>query len=158
MSRKLVLGVVLLAGFGLVAGCEEAKKTSPQSGKETGDKIKDLGDKAKAVAEKAGEKVKDVGEKASEKAKDVGEKAKDAAEKAMKEGKEAALKTINDTLPKLEDKIKSLSGDKLKEATSKLEGLKKLIEDFKNSDAASWETTKEKLMKAYDELKKLVGA
>jgi len=156
MLRKLVVGLALVAGFGLVVGCEETKKAS-EKGKDAGDKIKDLSEKAKESAEKAGEKAKEAGAKVGEKAKEVGEKATEAGEKAVKAGKDAVVKSVSDAMPKIEEKIKDLSGDKLQQATAKLKELKSLLEDFKTSDAASWEASKEKLMKVFEELKKMVG-
>jgi hypothetical protein len=149
MFRKLVLGLFLLAGIGLIIGCDETKKATEQA-KGAGDLAKQVGEKAKEAGEKAKVEI-------DAKAKETAEKAKEVAEKAMKEGKETVLKPITDSLPKLEEKIKSLSGPKLTEATAKFDAFKKLIEDFKKSDASSWDGIKDKLTKAFDELKKLVG-
>jgi hypothetical protein len=67
------------------------------------------------------------------------------------------MKPIADALPKIEEKIKDLTGDKKTAALAKLDELKKSLSDFKTIDAAKMGEAKDKLLKAFDELKKMVG-
>ena len=128
MSAKLALGLALVLGMFVVVGCDEVKKSTSQQ--------------AQNVSKHAGESL---------------DKAKETAEKAMKEGKEAVVKPIMDSLPKIEEKIKAMTGDKLKEATAKFDDFKKSLDDFKSADASKWAGMKEELIKKFEDLKKYVG-
>jgi len=135
MSAKLALGLALVLGMFVVVGCDEVKKSTSAG--------------AQNVSKHAGESL--------DKAKETADKAKETAEKAMKEGKEAVLKPIMDSLPKIEEKIKAMTGDKLKDATAKFDDFKKALDDFKSADASKWAGMKEELMKKFEDLKKYVG-
>jgi predicted butyrate kinase (DUF1464 family) len=93
--------------------------------------------------------------------KSAAEKAKEAEEKAKQEAKakleESIVKPITDGIPKIEEKIKGLTGDTQKEATDKLAELKKSLDEFKSLDAAKMAEAKDKLLKEFEDLKKLVG-
>ena len=69
----------------------------------------------------------------------------------------AAVKLVEEELPKVEEKIKGLSGESATKAKEKFEQFKKLLQQFKLAAPDKWEALKEGLMKEYDELKKLVG-
>lgn len=164
MIRKLMMTLgVVGAGF-LATGCGGGSSGAP--GKET---IKDLKEKAaeagKEMKEKAAEASKEVKEKASEAGKEVKEKAseagkevKEAAVKAGEAAKAAFIKPIQDALPKIEEKMKGLSGDSLAKAKVKFDEIKKLLADFDKAGPDKWESLKEGVTKAFEELKKLVAS
>jgi hypothetical protein len=148
---KTALGLVV-CGL-LIAGCDTASSGSKkveEGAKKVADKAKELGHEAKEDAKIAAEKTKEVANKVAEKTKEA---AKEVAEKA----KTLVIKPIEEGLPKIEEKIKGLSGDAATKAKEKLADFKKLLEQFKDSAPEKWESLKEGLAKAYDELKKLVG-
>src|SRR5215475_10560139 len=58
---------------------------------------------------------------------------KEAAAGAVDMAKEAVVKPMQDLLPKVEDKIKSMSGDAKTKASEKLEEVKKLLEEAKTA-------------------------
>ena len=66
-------------------------------------------------------------------------------------------KQIQEGLPKIEEKIKGLSGEAATKAKEKFEQFKKLLEDFKAAAPDKWESLKDALMEKYHELMKLVG-
>jgi hypothetical protein len=106
-------------------------------------------DSAKTAASKA----QDAAKSAEGAAKD----AKEAAMKAAEAAKTAVVKPIEEALPKIEEKIKGLSGDAMTKAKEKYEAFKKLIAEFKAAGPEKWESLKDGLTKAFDELKKMVG-
>jgi hypothetical protein len=126
---KLSVGFVVLAL--LAAGCDQAKN----------------------AATKIEEKAKNEATQAADLAKRAKEDVKEAAEKA----KLAVVKPIEAELPKIEDKIKELSGESATKAQEKFKEFKKLLEEFKSAAPDKWESLKDGLMKEFDELKKLVG-
>src|SRR5262245_18985829 len=128
MSAKLALGLALVLGMFVVVGCEDVKKSTSQG--------------AQNLNKQAGETL--------DKAKETADKAKESAEKAMKEGKEAVLKPIMDSIPKIEEKIKGLTGDKLKDATAKFDDFKKMLDNFESADASKWAGMKEELIKKFE--------
>jgi len=130
MLRRLAVAMGVAAACGLAAGCGGSSGSigSPPGG--TLDKMKD------AVA--AGEA-----------------KAKEAAEGAAAAAKETVVKPIVDAYPKIEEKIKAMSGDAAKAAGEKFEALKNLVHEFKTAE--KWEDIKDKLVKAFEDLKKAVG-
>jgi hypothetical protein len=67
------------------------------------------------------------------------------------------IKPVEEALPKIEEKLKGLSGESATKAKEKFEEFKKLLEQFKTAAPDKWEALKEGLVKAYDDLKKLVG-
>ena len=142
MIRKLMMTLgVVGAGF-LATGCGGGSSGAP--GKET---IKDL-------KEKASEAGKEMKEKATEAGKEV----KEAAAKAGEAAKAAFIKPIQDALPKIEEKMKGLSGDSLAKAKVKFDEIKKLLADFDKAGPDKWESLKEGVTKAFEELKKLVAS
>ena len=108
---------------------------------------------AKKVEEKSKEGVQAVKSATKEGVKEV----KEAAAGGLDMAKEAVVKPIQELLPKIEDKIKSMSGDAKTKAAEKLDEVKKLLEEAKAAAPAKWEALKSKLATAFDELKKLVG-
>jgi hypothetical protein len=110
-------------------------------------------DTAKNAATKVEADVKKEASQASDLAKKAKEDVKEVAEKA----RATFIKPIEAELPKIEDKIKELSGDAATKAKEKFAAFKKLLEDFKSAAPDKWESLKEGLMKEFDDLKKLVG-
>ena len=78
---------------------------------------------------------------------------KEAADKARL----AVIKPMEEELPKIEEKIKGLSGESATEAKEKLAAFKKSLEQFKSAAPDKWESLKDGLLKQFEELKKLVG-
>jgi hypothetical protein len=132
MVRTLVSGCGLVALALLTAGCEQAKTRTSQ---------------VEAVAKKAAAGAKEAAREAAASAKEAGEAAKTAV-----------LKGIEDGLPKIEEKIKGLSGDAATKAKEKFEAFKKHLEEFKAAAPDKWESLKESLHKEFEDLKKLVAA
>jgi predicted butyrate kinase (DUF1464 family) len=128
-----------LLGIGFVVSCALASGCDSTAAKKVEDKSK-AGVEAVKSATKEG--VKEV---------------KDAAASAADMAREAVVKPIQELLPKIEDKITSMSGDAKTKATEKLEEVKKLLEEVKAAAPDKWEALKSKLAAAFDELKKMVG-
>jgi hypothetical protein len=76
------------------------------------------------------------------------------AKEAVDAAKLAVLKESEDVLPKIEEKIKGLTGETATKAKEKLEEFKKLLEEFKSAAPGKWESLKEELMNKFAELKK----
>jgi hypothetical protein len=133
MKPKFLLGIGTLLCCSLATGCDSTA--------------------AKKVEEKSKEGVQAVKSATKEGVKEV----KEAAAGAVDKAKEAVVKPMQELLPKIEDKIKSMSGDAKTKATEKLEEVKKLLEEAKTAAPDKWETLKSKLATALDDLKKLVG-
>jgi hypothetical protein len=110
-------------------------------------------DQAKNAATKVEEKAKKEATQAEALAKHAKEDVKEAAEKA----KLSVVKPIEEELPKIEEKIKELSGESATKAKAKFEEFKKLLAQFKSASPDKWESLKDGLVKEFDELKKLVG-
>ena len=108
---------------------------------------------AKKIEEGATKAASRAKESAKEAAKEVKEVAKEATDLA----KDKILKPIHEALPKIEDKIKGLREESAIKAKEKLEELKVLLEKFKSAAPDKWEALKDGLMKAFNDLKKLVG-
>jgi hypothetical protein len=89
--------------------------------------------------------------------KSLEESGKKEAEELMAKGKAEFLKPIEAMVPKIEEKIKGLSGDAKATATTKLDELTALVKDFKAAAPDKWEGMKEKLTEKLAEIKKLVG-
>src|SRR5262245_12655044 len=134
MLRRFVVALGVVAACGLAAGC------GGSSGSATGPKPS--GDKGTL-------------DKLKEGAAGAGDRASELAKEAAAKAKEGVVKPVTDMYPKIEEKIKAMSGDAAKTAGTKFEELKKLVEEFKTSD--KWESLKDGLMAKFDELKKLVG-
>jgi gas vesicle protein len=84
-------------------------------------------------------------------------KIKEVAKEAADAAKAKVVKPIEEALPKIEEKIKGLSGETATKAKESFEALKKHLEDFKTAAPDKWESLKEGMLKEFDELKKLVG-
>jgi hypothetical protein len=131
MVRTWVLSVGFAVLGSLAAGCDSAKNAATR---------------VEAGAKKEASQATDLAKRAKE---DV----KEAADKARL----AVIKPVEEELPKIEEKIKGLSGESATQAKEKLEAFKKLLEQFKSAAPDKWESLKDGLMKEFDELKKLVG-
>jgi hypothetical protein len=105
----------------------------------------------------AAKKIEEKSEAGVDAVKRAGKEVKEAATDAAQMARDNAVKGIQDLLPKIQEKIRSLSGDAKTKATEKLEEVKKLLEDAKTAAPGKWESTKTQLTKAIDELKKMVG-
>ena len=127
MSRSLGLGLLVTACGLFALGCDNAKTAAS--------KAQDAAKSAEYSAQGA----------------------KEAALKAAEAAKTAVVKPIEEALPKIEEKIKGLSGDALTKAKEKYEAFKKLVEEFKSAGPDKWESLKEGLTKAFAELKTMVG-
>jgi hypothetical protein len=79
------------------------------------------------------------------------------AKELTKETREVALKPIEEALPKIEEKIKSLSGEGKIKAEEAFGEVKKLLEQCKAAAPEKWQELKDKLVRSFDDLKKLVG-
>jgi hypothetical protein len=95
--------------------------------------------------------------KLASEAKDVAKIAKQDVKEVVDEAKLAVIKPIEEALPKIEEKIKGLSGESATKAKEKFEEFKKSLEQFKTAAPGKWESLKEGLVKEFEELKKLVG-
>jgi hypothetical protein len=131
MMRKWMAAVGLVVCGLLVAGCE--------------------------VASSAGKKAEEGAKKAAGQAKEAAKEAKESAKEAVDAARVAVLKPIQEVLPKIEEKIKGLSGETATKAKEKLADFTKLLEQFKSAAPDKWESLKDGLIKAFNELKKLVG-
>jgi hypothetical protein len=109
------------------------------------------------VASSAGKKVEEGAKKAASQAKEAAKEAKESAKEAADAARVAFLKPVQDALPKIEEKIKGLSGETATKAKEKLADFTRLLEQFKSAAPDKWEALKDGLMKAFNELKKLVG-
>ena len=110
-------------------------------------------DTAKNAATKVEEKAK---QEASQ-AEDLAKRAKDDVKAAAEKAKLAVVKPVEAELPKIEEKIKELSGESATQAKGKFEAFQKRLEEFKSASPDKWESLKDGLMKEFEELKKLVG-
>jgi hypothetical protein len=132
MVRTCVLSVGFFVVLGLLAaGCDTAKNAATR---------------VEAGAKKEAGQATDLAKRAKE---DV----KEAADKARL----AVLKPVEEELPKIEEKIKGLSGESATQAKEKFEAFKKSLEQFKSAAPDKWESLKDGLMKEFEELKILVG-
>ncbi len=91
----------------------------------------------------------------ADKLKDIKEKVTEGTKEAADKAKEVVVKPMVDMYPKIEEKIKGLSGDAAKVAGEKFDSFKKLVEEFKTSD--KWVSLKDDLLAKFEELKKAVG-
>ena len=135
MVRIWMLSVGFVVLGLLAAGCDTAKNAATR-----------VEEEAKQEASQA----KDLAKRAKEEAK---EDVKEAADKARL----AVIKPVEEELPKIEEKIKGLTGESATKAKEKFEQFKKLLQEFKSAAPDKWEALKDGLMKDFDELKKLVG-
>lgn len=131
MMRIWMAGVTCVICGLLVAGCEKASN--------------------------AVKKAEEGATKAADRAKEAAKEAKESAKEATDAVKAAFLKQIHESLPKIEDKIKGLPEDIATKAKAKLDEFKKLLEQLKSAAPDKWQALNDGVMKAFDELKKLVG-
>jgi hypothetical protein len=108
-------------------------------------------------ATSAAKKMEEGAKKAAGQAKEMAEEAKEGAKQAVEAAKVAVLKPIEEALPKIEEKIKGLSGESAAKAKEKFGEFQKLLEQFKAAAPGKWESFKDELVKAFEELKKQVG-
>jgi hypothetical protein len=141
MKRRLVLSFGFLASALLAAGC----------GSESD------------AAKKVGERTKQVAGAVQQGAKNVAEGAKDLGKRAAEQGKEGAeavklafIKVIEEGLPKIQEKMKSLTGASAAKAKEAYEALKNKLEECKSAGPDKWESLKEGISKDYEALKHLV--
>lgn len=137
MIRKLLGGMAAMAAGLALIGCDDAKSTSGGT--------PNIGGLTKKMDD------------ATNQAKDTVDKAKADADKAEKEAKESVLKPITDMYPKIEEKMKTLTGDKLKDATAKFDELKKVVESFKTAAPDKIAAAKTQMTKLFAELKEMLG-
>src|SRR5262245_49537285 len=143
MLRTLVSGTGLVALALLTAGCEQAKTRTSQ---------------VEEVARKAAAEAKEVAREATVSAKEAGREVTASAEEAGAAAKARILKGIEDGLPKVEERIKGLSGDAATKAKEKFEAFKKRLEEFKSAAPDKWGSLKADLLKEFEDLKKTVEA
>ena len=103
------------------------------------------------------DKANTAAKRAEEEAKKAGAEAKELAKESEEKAKVAVVRPIEEALPKIEDKIKGLSGEAATKAKEKLADLKRLLEEVKTSAPAQWNSLKERLERSFEELKKAVG-
>jgi hypothetical protein len=143
MFRKFKVTFGILAACGLAVGCGGTSGETTVPAKPSGEKGPIAGLKPAASIFDG---------KAAEAAKDAADKAKELLTK----GKEELLKTLGvGDMKMFEDKIKGLSGDAQKDATTKFDAVKAMIADFMKGDKL--EGWKEKLEPLVASLKKSVG-
>src|SRR5262245_32039840 len=106
MKPSFLLGMGLVVSCALASGCDSAA--------------------TKKVEEKSKAGVEAVKSATKEGVKEVKEAAASAADMA----RDAVVKPIQELLPKIEDKIKGMSGDAKTKAAEKLEEVKKLLEEI----------------------------
>jgi hypothetical protein len=153
MTRNWLTGVGFVACVVLISGCDAASTAA----KKAGEGAKDAAGKVKEVAKEGAAKVKEVAKEGAAKAKEVAKEVKEEAGEVMDKAKVAIIKPIEDALPKLEEKMKGLSGDAATKAKEKFEAFKKMLEEFKTAAPDKWQSLKEGLMKAFEDLKKMIG-
>lgn len=105
-------------------------------------------DKASSASSAAGS----AGKVVADKGKEIGDKAASALETARKE----VMDKIGDT-SKIEEKIKGLTGDAQTKAKEKWDAFKKMYEEFKAAPMDKMGELKDKLMAAFEDLKKMVN-
>ena len=108
-------------------------------------------------ADNAVKKAEQEAKKVAGEAKELAKHAKEEAKEVADEARVAVVKPIEEALPKIEEKIKGLSGDSATKAKAKFEEFKKSLAQFKSAAPGKWESLKDDLVKEFDELKKLVG-
>lgn len=160
MIRKMAFGFGLLAAVTLAAGCDAGGRAAKKA--ETAAKD------AKAAAEKAAGQAKEAAKDAKDAASEAGKSAAEAGKSAVDKGKEMAkeaadklregvVKPAADFLPKVEEKLKAMTGDTATKAKEKLEAVKKLIEEFKAAPSEKLGELKDKVIAAVKELAGMVG-
>lgn len=132
MIRKLLM-VAGAAGFVTMGlGCEQAKSTVSNTATKVVDKTKEMAAQGK-------------------------ENLARMTDEAMAKSKETFLKPIEELLPKIDEKIKGLTGDGKTKATDSLAAVKKLIEEFKAAPTDKFQSLMQGITDKVAELKKTVG-
>lgn len=160
MIRKVVYGFGLLAAVTFAVGCD--------AGSSAAKKVEGAAKDAKASADKAAGQAKEAVKDAKDAASAAGKSAVDAGKSAVDKGKEMAkeaadklregvIKPAADFLPKVEEKLKAMTGDTATKAKEKLEAVKKLIEEFKAAPSEKLGELKDKVLAAIKELAGMVG-
>ena len=129
MIRKFVLGLGTCAIAFLAVGCDKAATTATQTGPSASDM----------------ERMKNMG--AAQGANAVGA-AMDPA---------VLTKSVEEALPKIEEKIKGLTGDKAKSASDMLANVKKLFDELKTNPKEKIKEVGAVLTTKLAELKTMVG-
>jgi hypothetical protein len=109
------------------------------------------------AAKKAQEGAKKVASGATEMAKEVAGGAKEVAKEASDAARRLVIKPVEEALPKIEEKIKGLSGESASKAKEMFAGFQKRLEEFRTAAPERWQSLEAGLVKSFDELKKLVG-
>jgi hypothetical protein len=161
MSRTLASPAVFLALALLMAGCDAGPTNRMAAARKAADQARAAAEEAAVHAKEAAEKgaaaAKESAEKAAAEAKESAGKAAEAAKEAVMAAKDAVAKKFDENLPKIQEKINSLSGDAKSRAQTKYNELKKTYEEAKASAPDKWEALKTKAMEQYEELTKMVG-
>ena len=108
-------------------------------------------------AKNAATRVEERAKKEAGQAEDLARRAKEDVKEAADKARLAVIKPVEEELPKIEEKIKALSGESATQAKEKFEEFKKHLDQFKSAAPDKWESLKDGLIKEFDELKKLVG-
>ncbi len=151
---KRVLMVAVLAGLGVMVGCEEKKADSiadkaKQAAGTMGDKAKDAGTAMKDAAGTAADKAKEMGTAAADKTKEMAAKATDAAKGEVKN----LMDTIKGKVETLDKGGATLEPAKKSEFDKAMAGIKSTWADMtKGFDGLSSQTG-DGMMKALDGLK-----
>jgi hypothetical protein len=132
----------------LVAGCNQKK---------TEDALKKAAGEAKVLASEAAGEAKVLAGEAAKEAKVLAKAASNEAKELTKEAKEVIIRPVEEALPKIEEKIKGLSGETATKAQEKFGEFKKLLEQLKTAAPERWNELKDGMIKSFEELKKLVG-
>jgi hypothetical protein len=105
----------------------------------------------------AASRVEEGAKKEASKATDLAKRAKEDVKEVADKARLAVIKPVDEELPKIEEKIKELSGESATKAKEKFEAFKNSLEQFKSAPLDKWESLKDGLIKEFEELKKLVG-
>jgi hypothetical protein len=158
MAVAVVCGLFLVGCTSTNSAMKKAEEGVKKAAGKAEEEAKEAGSEAKKLAKKAGSEVKEVAQEAGSKAKKAAEEAKEAGKKAIDAAKVAVLKPIEEKLPQIEEKVKGLSGQSAAKAKEKLQEVNQLREQLKTAAPEKWQSVKDKLTKAFAELKKEVGA
>ena len=139
MRTTILAGGLAAAGL-LTGGCEPAKPTAPTPATRT-----------------AEARARDAGAAVGRAADQVGDAAVKAAGTAGDAAKENVVKPVEEMYPKVEDRLKGLTGDAAATAKDKYARVKTLVAEFRAASADGLAAAKDKLLAAVEELKKAVG-
>ena len=158
MRAMIVAGGLAAVGLSVV-GCDTAK--TPGTGSATSrtgeQKARDAGAAVGRAADKAADAVGSAADKTAEAANKAGDKIGGAMDAAGDAAKDNVVKPIEAEYPKVEERIKGLTGDAASTAKTKFEQVKKLVGEFRKASADGLSSAKDKLVEAFADLKKAVG-